>query len=185
MPPRRGILFPQTKKQMEIADCRLKLGNDVNSIVNKFDVTPAEVQVLQQIHGHGSVSHIRIKGVDINGKCQQKRSHSFELSRLRELYQGDPAAQTIDENGFHGGSVNQFHPSQARVVDMLFPGLNPQIPIAFSEIMPVKPVDPVDEDPVARYVSSPVAEEGASETNEEPEKPKSRRGRPPKSEPIE
>lgn len=64
---------------MQLASCFVRLFGDINNEVPRGDVTPAEVAVLQSIHGPGSVVKIQPTGMD-------KRPHGQELERLKSFY---------------------------------------------------------------------------------------------------
>lgn len=70
---------------MQTASILLAIAGDTGSIVPKYNVTAAEVALLQAIHGEHSVSEIEVTGdaVDGNGKPRGNRS---ELGRLRNIY---------------------------------------------------------------------------------------------------
>lgn len=99
---------------MQKAMCEVKLG-DVNSdsgvVISKGPVTPAEVVVLRAIHGHDSVSNLRL----IPRQTIDKTPHADELARLRGFY----TMRQADDG-----------PS---VVDACFPGAFPRLPITFAE----------------------------------------------------
>lgn len=99
---------------MQFAMCNVRLG-DVNSdsgmIIRKGPVSPAEVVVLQRIHGHDSVSDIKLIP-----KALDKTPHADELNKLREYY-----TMRDGDNG-------------PPIVDACFPGAFPRLPITFREI---------------------------------------------------
>lgn len=64
---------------MDICNAFLALGGDRRNTVPKFDITAAEIAVLQAIHGDEAVTEIEVVG-DVN------RSNRDELSRLRQTY---------------------------------------------------------------------------------------------------
>lgn len=67
---------------MQICDCTVRLGGSVLHTVRKVDVTPAEIAILQHLHGEDSV-------VEITRKRMSKRSHALELARLDAIYYAD------------------------------------------------------------------------------------------------
>lgn len=143
---------------MEIADCKLKIGNDSNNVILKQDVTPAEIMVLRAIHGFGSVSEIKLKSLNRNGKSIEKRSHGFELRRLRELYNKTPGG--TPESEFMGGDYNNVEEGMFNVVNKLFPGMNPTMPIKFNQVEPQAMGDGEDaEEEVGEH--DPEASEGS------------------------
>jgi hypothetical protein len=94
---------------MQTAHCWVALGGDTGNTVPKFDVTPAEIAVLQLIHGSDAVFDIVPVG-DIN------RSNRDERSRLQAFY-GKPEGSR-----------------EASAVDRLFPGIAARLPESFNEI---------------------------------------------------
>lgn len=64
---------------MQVVNCSVRLGSNLNSVVRKTGVTVAEILVLRAIHGADSV-------VDIQRVMQDKRSRSDEMDRLLSLY---------------------------------------------------------------------------------------------------
>ena len=112
----------------------LKLGNDNANQQLKIDVTPAEVLVLEVIHGAGSVSKIQLKGLDSNGKDANRRSHRQELARLRAIYSGNPGSNGDLTGDLIGGTPFENDPTQQSVIDRLFPGINPSLPLKYSDL---------------------------------------------------
>lgn len=88
---------------MQRCNATVRLNNDLLNTVEVRDASPAEVIVLQHIHGDGSVADIRVTGND-RGNAER---HHGELARLREKY------------GKH--------------VAAAFPGGNPSLPETFAE----------------------------------------------------
>jgi hypothetical protein len=72
-----------TNKNMEIANCEVRLLGDLANSVPKTGVTPAEAAILQAIHGAESVVRVEITGND-------RRSHQQEYARLAEIYGNSP-----------------------------------------------------------------------------------------------
>lgn len=64
---------------MQIGSCIVRLGGDLGNSVFKQGVTPAEIVVLQSIHGADAVLDIKQTGND-------RRAHGEELQRLVERY---------------------------------------------------------------------------------------------------
>lgn len=100
---------------MQTAKCNVRLADpknvDSGMIVEKAPVTPAEVVVLQRIHGHDAVTDIKILN-----STSDRRSHAGELDRLREFY-----TMRDGDNG-------------PPIVDACFPGAFPRLPVTFREI---------------------------------------------------
>lgn len=100
---------------MQTAKCNVRLADpknvDSGMIVEKAPVTPAEVVVLQRIHGHDAVTDIKILN-----STSDRRSHAGELDRLREFY-----TMRVEDNG-------------PPIVDACFPGTFPRLPVTFRDI---------------------------------------------------
>lgn len=64
---------------MQTLNCLLALGGDIGNTVPKYNITPAEVAVLREIHGADAVSEIQVIG-------SIERSHREERVRLDEIY---------------------------------------------------------------------------------------------------
>ena len=94
----------------------------------------------------GAVSHIRIKAKDEEGRSASKRGHMFEITRLREKYQGTPRQDGNETGEFRGGNPNESM-TLGRHVDGLFPGISPVLPLNFKDIEPNKPIDEDEEHP--------------------------------------
>lgn len=94
---------------MQTANCWVALGGDTGNTVPKFEVTPAELAVLQLIHGSDAVFDI-VPGADVN------RSNRDERSRLLATY---------------GKPEGSREPS---AVNVLFPGIAARLPEAFDEL---------------------------------------------------
>lgn len=94
---------------MQTANCWVALGGDTGNTVPKFEVTPAELAVLQLIHGSDAVFDI-VPGADVN------RSNRDERSRLLATY---------------GKPEGSREPS---AVNVLFPGIAARLPESFDEL---------------------------------------------------
>lgn len=110
---RQGYVTTQHKKTMQVAKCELIIGGTapvLNSVV-KEGVTPAEVIVLRALHGADAVRNIKVYKTD-------RRSHSEEYARLRDLYN-----EPFDPN------------SEERIFEKIFPA-SPMIklPVSFKDI---------------------------------------------------
>lgn len=95
---------------MQTASIMLALAGDGGNTVPKYYVTPAEVAVLQHIHGSDAVSEIAIAG-DV------KRSNREERTRLLEKY-----------------GRNEDGRWQSPAVDALFPGVAARVFETFREM---------------------------------------------------
>lgn len=115
---------------MQYANILLALGGDGGNQVPKFFVTPAEVLILQAIHGDQAVTEVDIIDLgDLPEKTNdqiafkeelEERTNAQELGRLREEYR---FARVDDGNG-----------SQLLVMNSLFPGAGAKAPESFSDI---------------------------------------------------
>lgn len=98
---------------MQVCDCTVRLSGDQLHSVRKRGVTVAEIYLLRQIHGADSV-------VDISPIRQDKRSHQEEIERLRKKYRS---------------SIRNINPeASGNVVDGLFGGPNPNVPVNLADI---------------------------------------------------
>ena len=95
---------------MELANCFVALGGDEGTLVQKYGVTPAEVAVLEHIHGSGAVTEIQVFGAEV------RRSRD-ERERLCQIY-----------------GVNNEGQITARAVDALFPGVASRLFETFDEL---------------------------------------------------
>lgn len=64
---------------MEIVQCNVALGGDLNNTVPKAEVTIAELALLRVIHGEDAVRDVEVTG-------ETAVSSAEELARLRETY---------------------------------------------------------------------------------------------------
>ncbi len=105
---------------MQVCSVTVSLGGDIRNTVIREGVTPAEIAVLNHIHGEGAVHNINPTHMD-------KRAHKEEKTRLTEKYK-----------------------RHAKDIDGLFPGIAPKMPIKLRDIGidmdAVKGADPAPED---------------------------------------
>lgn len=107
---------------MQTASLLLALGGDGTMTVPKYGVTPAEVLLLQAIHGDEAVTDIDIQpeeakyGEDVDNT--HKRTSREERARLFGQY-----AKVTPDGGM-----------QLRQLDALFPGVAAKLPETFAEI---------------------------------------------------
>lgn len=64
---------------MQVVNCSVRLGSNLNSVVRKHGVTVAEIMVLRAIHGADSVTAVQ-------PVLQDKRSRADEMDRLNSIY---------------------------------------------------------------------------------------------------
>lgn len=121
---------------MQTINCLLALGGDMGNTVPMYDITPAEVAVLREIHGSDAVSDIEVVG-------SVQRSDREERNRLDEIY------ANVMPNG------SRFSPE----VQRLFPGAAARVFATIDELglpddlfkaerrrAPVPAADPLDHD---------------------------------------
>jgi hypothetical protein len=95
---------------MQHCSCTVYLGGDLGHSVWKADVTVAEIALLRAIHGEDACQ-------DIQPTFMAKTKQADELERLRALY----SASNITKEG-------------KRMVDEVYPGRNPTLPVNLSDI---------------------------------------------------
>ena len=100
---------------MQLSNITLRLGGSQLHTVPKTGVTPAEILVLQRIHGNDSVVDVRPVKFDKN------RSHMNEFERLANLYDGAASAAAPGDDA---GSI----------MGTLFPGAMKKLPRTLKEI---------------------------------------------------
>lgn len=100
---------------MQLANLTLRLGGSQLHTVPKTGVTPAEILVLQAIHGADATVNIRPTKVD------RARSHAAEYERLANIY--DKAA-----------SSNEPGEDRKSIMATLFPGALKKLPTTLKEI---------------------------------------------------
>jgi len=98
---------------MQICECEVRLGASVQHTVLKSEVTPAEILILQAIHGQDAVVGIKPKKMD-------KRPNADELERLHNLYGRETEGIRDAGNG--------------NLIAKLFPGINPSLPVSLKDI---------------------------------------------------
>jgi hypothetical protein len=96
---------------MELANVMLALGGDAAHVISKYAVSPAEVAVLQMIHGNDAVTEISVYG-------RVDRSSRTERERLLQAY----------------GKSDDGGPIRAPAVDALFPGVAARVFEKFVEL---------------------------------------------------
>lgn len=92
---------------MQLANCTVKLGAKHYHSVNKSEVSAAEIQVLQAIHGSDAVENVTFAG-------ESDRSAAEEKKHLETAYGNKDETRAI--------------------VDKLFPGSKPSLPDTLAEI---------------------------------------------------
>jgi len=77
---------------MEICNCLVSIGGDPRHVVPKHSTTPAEIVLLQRLHGNDAVTEIVVTQKD-------KRSHEDERDRLGARYGDDKIMETFGQYG--------------------------------------------------------------------------------------
>jgi hypothetical protein len=100
---------------MRLCDLTVRLNDSTGHTVHKQDVTPAEIVVLQQIHGNSAV-------VDIVPKTEIKRTQAEEWERLQGIYGRNPDGLMDAGNG--------------DLLEKLFPGAisSKRLPVTMQDI---------------------------------------------------
>lgn len=94
---------------MELANCLVALGGDIENTVPKFDVTPAEVLVLMAIHGKDAVTDVEPTGNSVT------RSNAEELARLKFTYPAKDADNQPVVQRIYSGSRPELHETFAEL----------------------------------------------------------------------
>lgn len=100
---------------MQLANINLRLGGSPMHVVHKQGVTPAEILVLQRIHGSDAVVDVRPTKIDKN------RRHAEEFDRLAALYDRGAGVDTPDTD-------------QKSILKELFPGAMKKLPLTLKEV---------------------------------------------------
>lgn len=100
---------------MQLSSLNLRLGGSLLHTVHKVNVTPAEIMILQRIHGQDAVVDVRPTKVD------KTIRHSAEYERLAGLY--DRSASVDSPDG----------PTPS-IMQQMFPGAIKKLPTTLKEI---------------------------------------------------
>jgi len=76
----------------ELCSCTVAIGGDIRSVVAKPRVTPAEIMLLQSIHGTDAVTNIKIVG-EIDSTMDQERD------RLGRFYKDEKVINLFNQFG--------------------------------------------------------------------------------------
>lgn len=98
---------------MQLCDLEVRLNDSAGHTVFRHDATPAEIIVLQAIHGQSAVVNIKPTRMD-------KRSHYEEWERLQGLY-GKPTDGLMDAGN-------------GDLLQKLFPGAQKNLPVTLKDI---------------------------------------------------
>lgn len=96
---------------MQTANVLLALGGKRGESVPKYSVTPAEVVVLQHLHGQDAVYEIDIQS------ASEDRTDRQEIERLRQFYSRREGDRYLSP-----------------AVDALFPGVGARVPRTFADL---------------------------------------------------
>ena len=77
---------------MEICTCLVSIGGDPRHVVPKHSTTPAEIVLLQRLHGNDAVTEIVVTE-------KENRSHEDERDRLGARYGDDKIMETFGQYG--------------------------------------------------------------------------------------
>jgi hypothetical protein len=102
---------------MQLSNITVRLGGSVLHTVCKVDVTPAEILVLQHIHGEDGVIDIRPSRFD------KRRQQAAEFERLAQLYDAG-AGSFVSSNGEENSPI----------MSKLFPGAMKKLPVHLKDI---------------------------------------------------
>lgn len=100
---------------MDICICLVSIGGDPRHVVPKHSVTPAEIVLLQKLHGDDAITEIRVEG-------KERRSHEEERDRLGARYGDD---KIFDAFGQYGDLPSSL--KAARISDSLMAINQPKI----------------------------------------------------------
>jgi hypothetical protein len=100
---------------MQLSNVMLRLGGSLQHVVPKTQVTPAEIMVLQRIHGADAVVNVRPVKFDRN------RRHADEYDRLAQFYDGAASDNVPGEEA-------------KSILKDLFPGAMKKLPETLEEI---------------------------------------------------
>lgn len=100
---------------MQLSSLTLRIGGSLLHTVHKADCTPAEIMVLQRIHGQDAVADVRPTKID------KSIRHNAEYERLAALYD-------------RSGSVDTPDGPSASILQQMFPGAIKKLPTTLKEI---------------------------------------------------
>lgn len=124
---------------MQICTCEVRLNDSAAHTVPKVGVTPAEILILQAIHGASAV-------VNIRPVQQDRRSSNEEWDRLQAAYGRAPDGLMDAGNG--------------ALLQKLFPGAMPKLPVTLKDIGMQHLMNPLRAEPEPAPVSNePEAED--------------------------
>ena len=76
----------------QLCKCTVAIGGDIRSVVPKTQVTPAEIMLLQSIHGADAVTNIRVVG-ELDATMDQERN------RLGSFYKDEKVVSMFNQFG--------------------------------------------------------------------------------------
>jgi hypothetical protein len=84
--------------QFEIADVEVRLGGDAANTVPRYNVTAAEIAVLQVIHGNDAIFNVKPRGTI-------ERAQRVERARLAALYQAKDSDGNVHVEKLYPGAA--------------------------------------------------------------------------------
>jgi len=129
---------------MQLCDLEVRLGDSSGHTVPKTNVTPAEIVVLQAIHGASAIVGIKPTKMD-------KRPHIEEYERLQGIYGRAPDGLMDAGNG--------------DLLEKLFPGAAKQLPVSLKDIGLGHLVNPLKGDKGAKAEAPEPADPAEDEAN--------------------
>lgn len=77
---------------MDICNCLVAIGGDPRHVIAKHGATPAEIVLLQRLHGDDAITEILVTD-------KEKRSHDDERDRLGARYGDDKIVDAFGQYG--------------------------------------------------------------------------------------
>lgn len=99
---------------MQISSATIRLAGSLNNTVRKENLTPAEIVVLQALHGQDAI-------IDVLHERDERRSHNDEYERLSAIYSPNTNLSTPDGE-------------RPDIMQKLFPGAVKKLPTNLIEI---------------------------------------------------
>lgn len=112
---------------MQVCECLVLIGGDQRNSVHKSAVTPAELVILQRIHGLDAVRDIFVRRMD-------RRTHDEERDRLGAFYGDEVVSQVFGSYGKLPSTVKEAKIMPDMIVDAPVRGAEvPDIPLGESD----------------------------------------------------
>lgn len=132
---------------MQLCDLEVRLNDSSGHTVPKTNVTPAEIVVLQAIHGASAIVGIQPTKMD-------KRPHAEEFERLKALYGRAPDGLMDAGNG--------------ELLEKLFPGAAKNLPVSLKDIGLGHLVNPIASEKPAKGGKKDAAPDPVDPDEDEP-----------------